>query len=59
MVLSTCAAAFGVQTHKNHEKDFAEGSIKTYIVAGVIFTLVFIGLILLGVQWVLRSAGVS
>ena len=38
VVLSTLAAAIGVQSDKNRERDFKGGSIKTYIAAGVIFT---------------------
>ena len=42
LLLSTLAAAFGVQTKKNHERDFQQGKIGHYIAAGIIFTLIFI-----------------
>ena len=38
VIVSVLAAAIGVQSKKNQEKDFsAKGSIVTYIVAGIIF----------------------
>ncbi|WP_347329514.1 DUF2970 domain-containing protein [Marinimicrobium locisalis] len=57
IVLSTLAAAFGVQSSKNRERDFASGSVATYIAAGVIFTAVFVvGMIFL-VRLVLANVG--
>lgn len=42
IVISILAGALGVQSHKNRERDFSHGSIYTYLIAGAIFTLVFI-----------------
>lgn len=42
IVLSTLAAAIGVQSSKNRERDFAQGRPLAFIVAGVIFTVLFI-----------------
>lgn len=42
VLLSTFAAAFGVQSQKNQERDFKHGSIWTFIAAGVIFTALFV-----------------
>lgn len=42
IVLSTLAAAIGVQSQKNRERDFAHGSPLPFIVAGIVFTLLFI-----------------
>jgi hypothetical protein len=39
---SVVAAAFGVQTAANRERDFQGGSAIPYLVAGVVFTLLFI-----------------
>ena len=39
---STLAAAFGVQSQKNREQDFEEGNAGWFILAGIIFTVVFI-----------------
>jgi hypothetical protein len=45
---SILAAFIGVQSDKNRKMDFEQGSLTTYIVAGLIFTVVFVcGLIFL------------
>ncbi len=41
VLLSTFAAAFGVQSQKNRERDFKHGSLWVFITAGVIFTALF------------------
>lgn len=35
-------ASFGVQNRKNKERDFEKGSIKGFIAAALIFTVVFV-----------------
>lgn len=57
IVTSTIAAAFGVQSNKNRERDFKHGNITTYIVAGVTFTVLFVLAVVLVVQAVLNSSG--
>jgi hypothetical protein len=57
IVLSTMAAAFGVQTRKNLETDFKHGNIYSYIAAGIIFTILFIAVVFTIVQAVLKSNG--
>ncbi len=57
IVKSTLAGALGVQSSKNRERDFKHGSIKVFIAAGVIFTLIFIAVVITVVKLVLRSAG--
>lgn len=42
LVISTLGAAFGVQSHKIHEKDFQQSSPIPYIIAGIVFTALFI-----------------
>ena len=42
VVFSTMAAAFGVQSKRSHERDFNHGNIWAFVVAGLIFTSVFI-----------------
>ncbi len=42
IVISVISAAFGVQSSKNHVRDFGGGSATPYIVGGIIFTVVFI-----------------
>ena len=39
---SVFAAAFGVQSDKNRRRDFTKAKPSTYIIAGIIFTLAFI-----------------
>jgi hypothetical protein len=48
MMLSVIQASFGVQSKENKERDFASGSIKGFIVAALIFTTIFI-FVLIGV----------
>ncbi|HEY8568864.1 DUF2970 domain-containing protein [Microbulbifer sp.] len=57
VVLSTLAAAIGVQSNKNRERDFKGGSIKTYVAAGVIFTTLFVIALILVVKTVLSNMG--
>ena len=54
---SVLAAGFGVQSSKNRERDFKQGDHKVFIVAGIVFTLLFIGAVFLVVQIVLERAG--
>jgi hypothetical protein len=39
---STIAAACGVQTNANRQRDFQQGKPITFIIAGLVFVLVFI-----------------
>ncbi|GAA5524548.1 hypothetical protein Maes01_01105 [Microbulbifer aestuariivivens] len=57
VLLSTLAAAIGVQSDKNRQRDFASGSIKTYVMAGVLFTAVFVLTLLVVVRIVLEKLG--
>jgi hypothetical protein len=54
---SVFAAGLGVQSSKNRERDFKQGNFKTFVVAGIVFTLLFIGVVYGIVQIVLKSAG--
>ena len=54
---SVFAAVFGVQSSKNRERDFKEGRFGVFIVAGIVFTLLFIATVFTVVQVVLKSAG--
>ena len=42
VVLSVLAAAIGVQSSRNRERDFTHGDPVVFIVAGLIFTVVFV-----------------
>jgi hypothetical protein len=54
---SVFAAGLGVQSSKNRERDFKQGNFKTFVVAGIVFTLLFIGVVYGIVQLVLKNAG--
>jgi hypothetical protein len=43
VVKSVVSAAFGVQSDKNRLKDFEQGSLPVYIIAGLIFIALFVG----------------
>ena len=59
VVLSVLASFFGVQSHKNRERDFRHGKPLHFIAAGVVLTVVFILVVWGVVKLVLRAAGVS
>jgi hypothetical protein len=54
VTFSVIAAAFGVQSDKNRQRDFSQGSPLPYIVGGLIFTAVFV-LMLVGVVMLVVS----
>jgi len=41
-IKSTLAAASGIQTQANRERDFEHGNPSTFIIAGIVFVIVFI-----------------
>ncbi|MDC0661838.1 DUF2970 domain-containing protein [Marinobacter sp. SS21] len=53
---SILAGAFGVQSNKRREEDFASHSPWPYIAAGVLFTVGFVATLILLVQWVLATS---
>jgi len=53
LLKSTLSAAIGVQNNANRERDFKHGNIKTFVFAGVIFTVVFIASVITVVNFVL------
>ncbi len=53
---SVFAAAFGVQSEKNRQRDFTKAKPSTYIIAGILFTLAFILVIFSIVKMVLSAA---
>lgn len=52
---SVLAAAFGVQSNKNRERDFTQAKPGTYIIAGLIFTFLFVLSLALVVKLILGS----
>jgi|AntDeeMinimDraft_5_1070356.scaffolds.fasta_scaffold56350_2 hypothetical protein len=57
LVLSTLGAAIGVQSRANKERDFRSGRVAPFIVAGILFTVLFIATIVVVVKLVLGSVG--
>lgn len=55
LVGSVLAAGFGVQSSKNRERDFKNGSFGVFIVAGIVFTLLFMSIIYVVVTLVLAD----
>jgi hypothetical protein len=52
VIKSVLSAAAGVQSDKNRQKDFMQGSLPVYLMAGLIFTIVFVSAIILLVRMV-------
>ena len=57
IVLSTMAAAFGVQSSRNQERDFKKGNIWVYIISGITFTFLFVMAVSFVVGRVLENSG--
>ncbi len=55
VVTSTLAAAFGVQSRRNRERDFEHGRPGAFIAAGAAFTLVFVLILVLVVYLVIGT----
>ncbi|MGD7034721.1 DUF2970 domain-containing protein [Methylotuvimicrobium buryatense] len=47
VIKSVFAAAVGVQSDKNRQRDFEHGNLSTYIIVGIIFTVLFVALLAL------------
>lgn len=54
-VKSILAAFIGVQSNQNRKIDFEQGSMASYIVSGLIFTVLFVSAIVFVVSKVLGS----
>lgn len=57
VVLSILAAAFGVQSQQARVRDFTHGHPAAYIIGGIVFTTVFVLVLILIVKLALRAAG--
>ncbi len=53
LIMSILGAAFGVQSERTRQRDFQHGHPVAYIVAGLIFTVLFISILLGIVAYVL------
>jgi hypothetical protein len=58
MLQSVLSAALGVQSGKNRSRDFSRGKPSHFIILGVLFTAVFVLVILAIVKLVLHVAGI-
>ena len=56
VVGSILAALLGVQSSRNHARDFARGTVGQYIVVGLIATIVLVLLVYLAVKLILQLA---
>ena len=56
LIKSILAAAIGVQSNKNRERDFQEGSPLAFIIGGFVFALLFIATVATVVGLVLSNS---
>ena len=55
---SVVASAFGVQTNKNRERDFQQGKFHHFVIAGIIFAVLFVLAVAGIVKIVMSNTGV-
>ena len=55
VIKSVLAAFIGVQSEANRKKDFEQGSLSTYVIAGLIFTVFFVAAIIFLVSTVIGA----
>ena len=55
MALSTLAAAFGVQSSANRNRDFTKGKASHFILFGIGFTIIFVLIVVTVVRTVLGN----
>lgn len=53
IIQSVLAAAIGVQSNANRERDFEQGSLTSYLIVGAIATVLFIIILLTIVSFIL------
>lgn len=54
---SICSSFIGIQNNANRQRDFASGQFWHFFVAGLIFVALLVGGIVLGVRYLLATAG--
>lgn len=59
IISSVFAAAIGIQSSKNRHRDFKRGKAKVFIIAGIVFTLIFMATVITVVNIVLSNAGMK
>ena len=55
IVKSVFAAFIGVQSNKNRQADFEQGSMKHFIITGIVFTALFVAAVIFVVSMVLSK----
>jgi len=55
LVSSTLYAALGIQKHSNTKRDFAKGKPGQFVMAGILFTAIFVVVVIVVVNLVLSS----
>lgn len=53
LIKSVLSAAMGIQSEANRRKEFEQGSLSSYVIAGVVFTVLFVGGLILLVSVIL------
>lgn len=59
VVKSVLAAAFGVQSEENRERDFKHGKASHFIAVGIAFTVIFVLVLIAIVSNVVENAGLN
>ena len=54
---SLLAGWFGVQSEANRERDFEHGKFSHFIIGGIVFAVLFVLVVVMIVQIVLKTAG--
>lgn len=57
VVASSLAAAFGVQSSRNRQRDFTHGKAVHFIIAGIVITVLFVLLMVIVVNLVMSGVG--
>lgn len=57
LMKSVLGAALGVQSEETRHRDFTHGNPAVYIIAGLVFTAIFVLVLVVIVQVVLSNAG--
>jgi hypothetical protein len=55
VVRSVLWASIGIQSRRNQERDFKHGKAKVFVIAGIVFTLLFIATVFSIVTVVLKN----
>lgn len=55
VVLSVIQASFGVQSKENRERDFKQGSWMPFVIAALLFTALFVLILMSVVRYVLAG----